>query len=274
MGDVYKGYERSLDRTVAIKVLPAEFSRSDDFVRRFYAEATAAARLIHPNIIQIYFIGEDQGCHFFAMQYIQGESLADRLAVKGKLSLEETLGIVEQSLSGLAAAHDLGLVHRDIKPGNILLDGKTQRAYLADFGLVKSLQEGEGHTATGMVMGTVDYISPEQGRGLSVDARADLYSLGVVIYRMLSGRLPFEADTPTAMIFQHVYETPPKLTTLVPELPVDISVLVAKLLSKSPEDRYADAAQAIADIIAHVSGKAASFHAQRTDFRCAPDFRK
>ena len=181
-------------------------------MRRFHAEAAAAAKLTHPNVVPIYFIGEDAGHHFFAMQYVEGESLADLLARRGNSSVGETLAIIEQVLAGLAAAHAQGLVHRDIKPANILLDAATTPALLVDFGLVKRIAGGDNKTATGIIMGTVDYLSPEQGRGKPVDARSDLYSVGVLLYRMLSGRLPFTADSPTAMIFQHVYEPPVPLT--------------------------------------------------------------
>ncbi len=248
MGDVYRGYERALDRKVAIKVLPPDLARQQDFVRRFRAEATAAAKLIHPNIIQIYFIGEDAGHHYFAMQYVEGESLADLLARRKKLTVTETLAIVEQALAGLGAAHDQGILHRDIKPGNILLDSRNRRALLADFGLVKSLEtSGTGHTATGVVMGTVDYISPEQGRGQTVDGRSDLYSLGVLLYHLLSGRLPFEADNPTALIFQHVYEKPPSLAKAAPEVPLALVSMIEKLLAKSPADRYQTAEEVLLD---------------------------
>ena len=193
MGEVYLGYERGLDRQVAIKVLPLRFARDSDLVRRFHAEAMAAAKLVHPNIIQIYYIGEDAGHTFFAMQYVEGMSLA-RLLSQRRLTLEESLAICDEVLSGLTAAHRMGLVHRDIKPANILLDKIHRRALLADFGLVKSLQESEqGHTSSGIILGTADYIAPEQGLGKPVDRRCDLYSMGVVMYQMLCGRLPFIA---------------------------------------------------------------------------------
>ena len=209
MGDVYQAREERLHRDVAIKVLPAELARDESFVQRFYAEARAAASIVHPNIVQIHFIGEDAGHHFFAMQFVEGETLSELLSRHGRLSVEETLGITEQALSGLAAAHHHGLVHRDIKPANILLDRRTNRVLLADFGLVKSIHPtGDRMTATGIIMGTVDYISPEQARGGEVDARSDLYSFGVLLYQMLSGQLPFNANSPTSMIFQHVYEAP------------------------------------------------------------------
>lgn len=256
MGDVYQGYERGLDRKVAIKVLPPELARQSDFIRRFQAEATSAAKLIHPNILQIYFIGEDSGHHFFAMQYVAGESLAELLARRGRLSVDEALPIIEQALAGLAAAHKQGLIHRDIKPANILLDREHRRAVLADFGLVKSVGSSEaGHTATGVVMGTVDYISPEQGRGQLVDYRSDLYSLGVLFYQMLSGRLPFNAESPTALIFQHVYEQPPSLREAAPQVPERLVSVIAKLMRKVPADRYQSVEEILNDIRAFRAGQ-------------------
>ncbi len=264
MGDVYKGYERRLDRYVAIKVLPADFSRQDEMVRRFNAEASAAAKLVHPNTVEIFFIGEDAGpavegqspsaVHFFAMQFVDGESLAELLARRKRLSVAETLAITEQMLAGLDAAHRLGMVHRDIKPGNILIDRQRQRVQLADFGLVKSLQ-GSGMTASGVIVGTADYMAPEQGRGAAVDARADLYAVGVVLYQMLSGRLPFKADTVTAMIFQHVYETPPPLHEVATDIPEALAAIIAKLLSKPPDARYPDVGALHADLRAFRAGE-------------------
>src|SRR3990172_4166442 len=163
------------------------------------------------------------------MQYVEGKSLEELLARRERLGVEETLGIVEQVLSGLAAAHGRGMVHRDIKPANVLIERESGRALLADFGLVKSVESRGTRTATGMIMGTVDYLSPEQGRGKPVDRRSDLYSLGVLIYRMLSGRLPFEADSATAMIFQHVYERPRPLGEAAPGVPAGLSAVVEKL---------------------------------------------
>ncbi len=257
MGEVYRGYERTLERQVAIKVLPADRAGNPDFVRRFKAEATAAANLIHPNIIRIYFIGEDAGHHFFAMQYVEGESLADLLQRCGKLAIDDTLAIVEPTVAGLAAAHRQGMVHRDIKPANILLDTANGGVILADFGLVKSLGSSvTGHTASGVVMGTVDYISPEQGRGLTVDGRSDLYSIGVLLYQMLSGRLPFVADNPTALVFQHVYEAPPPLAQTAPHVPAPLAAVVERLLAKAPGDRHQSAQELLDDLRAFRSGQA------------------
>ncbi|MCE9545067.1 MAG: protein kinase [Planctomycetia bacterium] len=255
MGDVYRAWDPSLGRQVAIKVLPVELARSEDLVRRFQVEATAAARLAHPNIVPIYFIGQDAGHHFFAMQFVEGESLADRLRTHERLSADETAAIAQQCLAALGAAHAQGLIHRDVKPGNILLDRQTGRAMLADFGLVHSLGESQRMTATGIIMGTVDYIAPEQARGQRVDGRADLYSLGVLMFRMLAGRLPFEAATPTAMIFQHAYEPPLALREVAPDVQKPLAAIVARLMAKNPEERYANCEAVQSDLEAFRAGK-------------------
>jgi serine/threonine protein kinase len=248
MGDVYKGYEEALDRFAAIKVLPADMGQQADFIKRFHAEAAAIAKLDHPNVIRIYYTGEDQGYHFFAMQYVEGQSLSELLARRKQLTPGEMLPIVEQCLAGLGAVHQLGLVHRDVKPGNILLDQRSNRVLVTDFGLVKLAQAKNQMTVTGMVMGTADYIAPEQARGQEIDHRADLYAVGVLMYQILSGRLPFTADTPTAMMFQHAYEPPPPLESVAPELPAPLVRLVMKLLAKDPADRHQTAQAVIEDL--------------------------
>jgi serine/threonine protein kinase/WD40 repeat protein len=277
MGDVYKGYDADLDRYVAIKVLPAELAKSSDFVARFRSEAAAAAKVEHPNIVPIYTIGADQGHQFFAMQLVTGQSLAQLLAQQPKPPQEQALAIVEQVVSGLAAAHRHGLVHRDIKPGNILLADGGRRALVADFGLVKSVAEQSRMTATGVVMGTVDYISPEQGRGKLVDGRSDLYSIGVLLYQMLAGRLPFVADSPTAMIFQHAYEPPPPLTIAAPDVGGHLAAVVHRLLSKSPDERHATCEGLLEDLRAIRAGQApphlpAKAGRQATAIIIAPQF--
>jgi predicted Ser/Thr protein kinase len=254
MGDVYRGYDASLDRYVAIKVLPPELARDASFVHRFRAEATAAAKVAHPNIVPVYFIGEDGGRHFFAMQYIEGESLAARLDRRKRLNVEEALVVVEHCLSALKAAHAQGLIHRDVKPANVLLDRKTKRAVLVDFGLVRTIDSSLQMTATGVVMGTCDYIAPEQARGLKVDGRADIYSLGVLMYQLLAGRLPFHAETPTAMIFQHAYEQPRPLAELVPNVPPAVVAIIARMMAKDPASRYGNCGEVLADIRAFRTG--------------------
>jgi serine/threonine protein kinase/WD40 repeat protein len=250
MGDVYQGRDDRLRRPVAIKVLPSELARHEDFVRRFLAEATALARVVHPNVVRIHFIGEDEGRHFFAMQYVDGESLAQRLTRLGRLACEEATSIVEQCLGGLGAAHSRGLIHRDVKPGNILIDGRTGRVVLVDFGLVRRIDGSTRMTATGTIMGTVDYIAPEQVRGKDLDGRSDLYSLGVIFYQMLSGRLPFEAATPTAMMFQHAYGQPLPLPKAARDVPEPICHIVARLMARDPAERYTDCAEALDDVCA------------------------
>jgi serine/threonine protein kinase len=247
MGDVYLAYEEALRRHVAIKVLPPRLARDGEFVRRFRAEATAAASLQHPNIVPIYFIGQEGEHHFFAMKYVAGETLEVRLARQGRLAIEEARTVLEQCLAGLGAAHAAGLVHRDVKPGNVLLED-SGRALVADFGLVKTGGDGAALTATGTVMGTMDYIAPEQARGQGVDGRADLYALGAVAYRMLSGRLPFHADTPTGMLFQHAYAAPRPFRDTAPDVPAGLAAVVERLMAKDPADRYQTADDALADL--------------------------
>jgi serine/threonine protein kinase len=251
MGDVYRGYDESLDRYVAIKVLPAELARDEDFVRRFQAEATAVAKVAHPNVVPIHFIGQDAGYQFFAMQYIEGESLAERLARQKRLPVEQAVEIIGQCLTGLEAAHRQGLVHRDIKPNNVLLEASSGRAMLVDFGLVRRIDGGTQHTATGVVMGTVDYIAPEQARGQPVDGRTDIYSLGVMFYQLLAGRLPFQGDTPTTMIFQHAYEKPFPLEQAAPDVPPPLVGIIVRMMAKEPDSRYTDCAAVLADITAY-----------------------
>ncbi len=225
MGEVYLGYDTSLRRQVAIKLLPAEFTQNKARLARFEREAYAASSLNHPNILTIYEIGEQDGNHFIATEYVEGESLRHHLARK-HIELREVLDVTSQVASALAAAHEAGIVHRDIKPENIMLrrDGLIK---VLDFGLAKladdagsgARQEGietEAPTKTrvvntepGIVMGTAGYMSPEQARGLEVDARSDIWSLGVVLYEMVSGRLPFEGTTTSDVIATILHRQPP-----------------------------------------------------------------
>lgn len=248
MGDVYLGYEPALKRQVAIKVLPADLARNQDFVRRFHAEAAALARLAHPNIVPVFFTGKEGTHHFFVMPFVKGESLDRRLAREGRLEVADAVPVLKQCLAGLGTAHQAGLVHRDVKPANILIEQESRRAMVADFGLVMTAGAGNGLTPSGMILGTVDYISPEQARGRKADGRADLYSLGVVAYQMLSGRLPFQAQTPSVMIYQHAYERPLPLLEAAPGVPASLAAVVGKLMAKTPADRYASAEDALADL--------------------------
>lgn len=238
MGDVYRGRDDSLDRDVAVKVLAPHLSRDSSFVYRFRREAAAAAQIHHPNVVHVYLIGEEDGQHFFAMKFIDGETLAEKLRRLRRLPHGEVLDLLGQCLAGLAAAHACGLVHRDVKPANILLEHGSGRAILVDFGLARRAGDGNRLTADGTVMGTVDYIAPEQAVGVKVDARADIYALGVIAYQMLSGRLPHEADSPTAVLFQHVHEAPVPLEEIAPDVPAALGRIVARMMAKQPQDRY------------------------------------
>jgi serine/threonine protein kinase len=263
MGDVYKGYDPSLDRYVAIKVLAAPLARDEQFVQRFNAEATAAAKLSHPNVVPIYYIEQDAGHHFFAMQFIEGQSLAQRLSREKRLPVDATVAIIEQCLAGLDAAHTQGLIHRDVKPGNILLERASGRAVLVDFGLVRHLNAETRMTATGVVMGTVDYVAPEQARGRAIDGRADIYSLGVMFYELLAGRLPFISDSPTAMIFQHAYEEPFPLKQAAADVPQPLADIIAHMMEKDPGERYPSCAAVLADLQAFREGRPVSVAIQR-----------
>lgn len=252
MGDVYQAYDESLDRLVAIKILPPQLARDREFVRRFRAEASSIAKLLHPHVVQVFSIGEEQGHHYFVMQFVAGESLAQRLHREARLELDAALKIFEQCLTGLVAAHQAHLIHRDIKPGNILLD-TSGNALLADFGLVKQADRGRDATASGVILGTVDYLSPEQARGQPVDERSDLYSMGVLLYEMLSGHLPFDADSATAMVFQHAYEAPRPLHEVLADVPPALEAMIDRLLQKKPEERYPSAKALLADVRAYRS---------------------
>lgn len=215
------------------------------------AEAAAAAKVVHPNVVPIHYIGEEAGHHFFAMRYVEGPSLAQRLAHEGRLPLEDALEILEQCLGGLEAAHAQGVVHRDIKPGNILLDAQDGRAVLADFGLARVADPSTTTDAAAAIMGTVDYIAPEQARQEAVDHRADIYALGAVAYHLLSGRLPFEAETPMAMLYQHAYEDPPALEQVAPDVPRAVADIVARMMARDPQVRYQSCAEVLAALRAY-----------------------
>ncbi len=264
MGTVYRAFDRSLDRVVAVKVLSQRLASDPTFVKRFQAEAAAAARLAHPNVVPIFFIGEDAGRHFYAMQFINGESLADRLHRSPSISAAEVLVILQQVLLGLAAAHRLGLVHRDIKPGNILIDRENGLAMLTDFGLARSMSTPHDQSEHHVVMGTAEYMSPEQAQGEPADPRSDLYSVGVLLYQLLSGDMPFEADTPSSHLIHHVCTEPRPLHDLVPDVDPQLEAIVMRLLRKRPDERYGSVEELLLDLDAAMdSGFASSAESTR-----------
>jgi len=240
MGAVYKARQASLDRLVAIKVLPRAFSRDASFVERFGREARAAAAVSHPNIIEIHAVGHDRGYQYIAMEFVDGESLADILKREDRLAADRALAMMKQVASALAKAHGVGVLHRDIKPSNILLtsDGLAK---VADFGLAKRPGTELTVTATGAPIGTPLYLPPETARGKAVDARSDLYSLGATFYHALAGRPPFQGDSAAEVIVKHTEAQAPPLSQLAPDAPPALCRTIHRLLRKNPPERYPSA---------------------------------
>jgi predicted Ser/Thr protein kinase len=242
MGTVYVAEQASPRRKVVLKLLRPDLSEDDAFRRRFIHESEAAASTEHPNIVPIYSSGEADGVLYIAMRYVDGEDLRQRLAREGRLPADRAVEIVSQVASALDAAHRLGLVHRDVKPGNILLD-EHGNAYLSDFGLIKRTQVGTDLTKTGQFMGSIEYCAPEQIRGDEVDGRADVYSLACVLYECIAGRPPFKRDTEVATLYAHLEQDPPGLAPdgSGPLRELDRAVTMA--MAKRPSERYASAGE-------------------------------
>ncbi len=248
MGVVYKASQESLDRVVALKVLAENLLEGEEFVKRFVREAKAAAHMVHPNVIQIYSVGSDKGVHYYAMEFVEGDDLSKRLRAGFQPTWEESTDIVMDVAKALSCAEDAGIVHRDIKPANVMIDKRGQ-VKVMDFGLAKAFTEQTVMvTQPGMVVGTVAYMSPEQGRGEDLDGRADQYSLGVMYYEMLTGKLPFKGDSPTSIIYMHIHEAPPPPRSLNPTIPEAAEQVVLKMLAKKREDRYPNAKTLIEDL--------------------------
>jgi len=239
MAVVYKAHEESLNRVVALKVIAQHLAEQPQFIERFRREAQAAAQLSHPNIVQIYAIGEDQGVHYFSMEYVKGRSLADLVEKEGFLTSGRALPIIAQAAEALAVAHDAGIVHRDIKPANIMID-EAGRVRVADFGIAQ-MATATRMTQSGMLVGTPEYISPEQCRGEKLDGRSDIYALGVTLYQMLSGRTPFDADTPAGLVLQIVEGRRPELGALNPTVPASVQRLVEKMMDTDRSQRFQSA---------------------------------
>src|SRR5215212_5809893 len=244
MGIVYRAKDKRLKRQVAIKLLPPELAFRSEIKSRFLREAETAAQLSHPNIVPIYTVDEQEQLVFFVMAYISGDNLAKRLHERGVLTVEETRKVLREVADALAYAHDRGVVHRDIKPDNILLDAATGRPMVTDFGIARAMDsEGDARlTATGMAIGTPAYMSPEQSAGeREVDGRTDLYSLGVVGYQMLTGELPFNASSTPAMLVKHISERPTPVSQRREGIPPDLGRAVMLMLEKDPGNRFASA---------------------------------
>jgi serine/threonine-protein kinase len=236
MGAVLLAEDLRLGRTVAIKVLRPELASEAAFVGRFEREARIAARLDHPNIIPIYAVEEVEGVHYFVMKYVAGKSL-DELLMGKPMPLEHCRQILWQAACGLGHAHQRGVVHRDVKPPNIMID-EAGHAIITDFGISKALQQDTQYTSTGQMIGTPRYISPEQAQGLELDGRSDQYSLAVVGYQMLVGRLPLIADSVHALMYKHIYEMPPSARSVRSDVPEAVSDALQRAMSKIPGERF------------------------------------
>jgi serine/threonine-protein kinase len=254
MADVYEAEDLLLNRRVAIKILHANFAADQAFVTRFRREAQAAANLSHPNIVSIFDWGQDGETYFMVMELIEGRTLREILKTEGALLPRRSAEIAAETAAALEVAHQAGVFHRDVKPGNIMIT-KDGGVKVTDFGIARALDDSEELTKTGAVIGTATYFSPEQAQGLPADGRSDIYSLGVVLYEMLAGRPPFTGESPVAVAYQHVSEYAPTAIQVSSEVPPELSMIVETAMAKSPEDRYQTSADMRTDLLAYLSGR-------------------
>jgi serine/threonine protein kinase len=236
MATVFKAYHPALDRYVAIKVLHPAFKEDPNFLARFQREARIVAKLEHPHIVPVYDFSEHKGMAYLVMRYVEGETLKAHLTGE-PLSPQRILEILKPVAEALAYAHEQGVLHRDIKPSNVMLTPEDS-IFLTDFGLARMAQSGESTLSQDMMIGTPQYMSPEQAKGEEVDERTDIYSLGVVLFEMLTGRVPFSADTPYAIIHDHIYTPLPLPTAIKPDIFPALERVVLKALAKEKDDRY------------------------------------
>jgi len=255
MADVYLATDQVLDRPVAVKVLFQEYARDPSFVERFRREAQNAAALNHPNIVGVYDWGQEHGTYFIVMEYVEGRSLRDIMHAEGQIPPVQAAGIAAEIADALEFAHRNGVVHRDIKPGNVLITA-TGQVKVADFGIAANpTNPSHGLTQTGAVMGTATYFSPEQAQGFAVDGRTDVYALGVVLYEMVTGVAPFQADTPVAVAMKHVREQPVPPSRYAFDLPPDLERIILAAMAKNLVDRYQSAADMREDLIRFERGR-------------------
>ena len=244
MADVYKAMDHKLNRFVAVKVLKPEFREDATFVKKFRSEAQAAAGLTHPNIVNVFDVGDDEGVYYIVMELIEGITLKEYISKKGKLSVKEATSIAIQVSMGLEAAHSHGIVHRDVKPQNIIIstDGKVK---VTDFGIARA---ASSNTISSNVMGSVHYSSPEQVRGGYSDEKSDIYSLGITLYEMVTGRVPFDGDTTVAIAIKHLQEEMVPPSIYAPDLPYSLEQIILKCTQKSVDRRYNKMEDVIADL--------------------------
>ncbi len=246
MATVYKAYQASVDRYVAVKVLPSQLAESQEFATRFHQEARIIAKLEHPHILPVFDYGESDGVAYFVMRYLDAGTLKDKMEAGRPLPFDEIDRIFTQLADALSYAHGHGIVHRDLKPANALIDSQGN-VFLTDFGIAKLLESASPRlTQTDAIMGTPAYISPEQAQGKPVDQRSDIYSLGIILYEMVTGGVPFVADTPLAVLFKHISDPLPLPSLVKPDIPAPIEQVILKALAKEPQDRFATAAEFVA----------------------------
>ncbi len=243
MGLLYLALEPALERRVALKLIAPEAADDEVFARRFAEESKIAASIEHPNVVPIYAAGEEAGVPYIAMRYVAGADLAKRLAREGRLDPAAAVGLIAQIGNGLDAIHAAGLVHRDVKPANVLLSGgdRAVHAYITDFGVARNVATESGLTQTGRFVGTLDYVAPEQISGGTVDARVDVYALGCLLFKLLTGEVPFPKDGEAARLYAHLNDPPPAPSLYVPEVSMALDDVVIRAMSKAPEDRYPSA---------------------------------
>src|SRR5579885_1533171 len=237
MSSVFRAHDRLLDRKVALKILHQQYARDDEYVERFRREARAVAALSHPNIVTVIDRGDHEGRQFIVFEYVEGENLKQLIQRRGPAPVKTALELAKQIAQALSFAHQQGLVHRDVKPQNVLLNGDGT-AKVTDFGIARSLDVKHGMTQTGTVLGTSDYIAPEQAQGQPVDEHTDVYSLGVVLYELLTSEVPFPGENFVAVAMRHINEEPPPVRDKRPDVPPRVEAAVRTAMAKRPEDRF------------------------------------
>ncbi|MCB0225209.1 MAG: protein kinase, partial [Anaerolineae bacterium] len=253
MATVFRAFDPFFQRDVALKVIPREFLHDPTFRSRFQREAKTVALLEHPAIVPVYDVGEEDDQPYLVMRYLPGGSLADRLK-QGEFSFEAASGIVNHLAPALDEAHKSGVIHRDLKPDNILFD-QQDNPYVTDFGIAKLNEERTNLTTGGLIIGTPSYMSPEQANGETLDGRSDIYALGIIVFQMLTGRLPFEANTPLGIIMKHITQPIPPILEIRPDLPAGCGMVMDQVLAKAAADRFS-----LATDFAKALSEAPSFH--------------
>src|SRR4051812_41184893 len=261
MSSVYRAHDRLLEREVALKVLHAQFTADKDYVERFRREARSVAQLSHPNIVTVIDRGEQDDRQFIVFEYVKGENLKTLVQRVGPLPEQDAVRLALQTARALGFAHDKGLVHRDVKPQNVLLNGDGQ-AKVTDFGIARSLDVQGGLTQTGTVMGTSDYIAPEQARGSKVDAQSDIYSLGAMLYELLTGEVPFPGDNFVAVAMRHINEPPPSVRERRPDVSPRLDAVIRRAMAKEPGDRFASMDELCAELNACLGPETAASGAE------------